>query len=517
MPPCPFDVHRGSRVQSYGSRKRKDGKWVNRYACFYNDSRHTFSECYDADPLPVFAPVKCPQGHRGKVTRKGTNSSAGAKHQRYKCAPTDGNATHTFTLPLPRQRVEADPNWTDADEVKNPHRGPVASGRGHEFTMRVVAEGLQLVSQGASYASVGRWAAGHKAPRRREHQPAKRRSQHYWQTGASWTEMYSPVLWDAWQADLEPLDAAASASSLPRVLVVDDVPLFGDLDDEEGEASAGMLFSVLVAVEYFPAPRDPSVYDHRVRLVRAFPKHTADAYELLVYECGLLPDVVVSDSAHGILSMVKRLRVYNPDLVWVPSAFHVVQQLRRAMGKMTNPRLRKPFVPGDLLARLESIALLSNETAWVQWWADLDRRMDSQAVPVNLRPTKWRKDYGDQVLAALRYLATQPQVPRGNGAVEANIRTEVGPFFAGRYTSFGNIERVNRAADLLTLRLNGRLDRIADIEKLPTASALGGEGWMPSARELNDPEGYRSLHQSEVLTATLAQARKDARKRWGDR
>lgn len=44
MLPCPFDGHRGSRVQSYGSRKRKDGTWVNRYACFLNGTRHTFSE-----------------------------------------------------------------------------------------------------------------------------------------------------------------------------------------------------------------------------------------------------------------------------------------------------------------------------------------------------------------------------------------------------------------------------------------------------------------------------------------
>lgn len=383
--------------------------------------------------------------------------------------------------------------------------------------MRVVAEGLQQLSQGASYASVGRWAADHKAPRQREVEPTKRRSEHYWQTGATWTEVYSPVLWDAWQADLVPLDAVAEASLLPRVLVVDDVPLFGDVADEDGDASAGMLFSVLVAVEYFPSRRDPGVYDHRVRLVRAFPKHTADAYELLVYECGFLPDVVVSDSAHGILSMVNRLRAYNPDLVWVPSAFHVVAQLRRAMRKMTNPRLRTPFVPGDLLARMESMAFLANEAAWVIWWADLDRRMDTQKVPANLRPSKWRKDYAAQVTDALRYLATHPQVPRGNGAVEAQMRTEVGPFFAGRYSSFGNIERVNRAADLLTLRLNGRLGRIGDIEKVLTDAALAGDGWMPPARQVNDPEGYRSLHRAEVLEATLAQARKDARKRWGKR
>lgn len=477
---------------------------------------HTFSECYDADTPPVFAAVKCPQGHRGKVSRWGTNNASGAKHQRYKCQPTDGSASHTFTLDLPRQKVDKDPNWTDADAVKNPHRGPVASGRGHGFTMRVVAEGLQRLSQGESYASVGKWAAGQKAARTRTNPPAKRLGKHYWQTGASWVEVYAPVVWDAWQDELAAQDEKAVGSALPRVLVVDDVPVFGDVTDE-GITSQEMLFSVLVAVEYFPSRLDPSRYDHRVRLVRAYPKHTADAYELLVYECGLMPDVIVSDSAHGIVSMVERLRKLHPDLVWVPSAFHVVQQLRRAMAKLTAAKLTSPFVPGDLLARLESMSLLSDETAWTQWWTDLDRRMNAQAVPANLRPNKWRKDYGDKVLAALRYLATHPQVPRGNGALEASIRNEVTPFFAGRAQRFGNIERVNRACDLLTLRLGGKLARPADIEKVLTQAALAGDGWMPPARQVNDPEGYSSLHQPEVLEQTLAHARKDARKRWGKR
>jgi hypothetical protein len=516
VPPCPFDGHRGSRVQSYGSRTRKDGVEVRRYACFHNGSRHTFSECFAEDPPPVFAPAKCPQGHRGKVTRKGTNNSNGAKHQRYKCTPSDGNATHTFTMELPRQRVERDPNWTDADSVRNPHRGPVASGRGHGFTMRVVAEGLQRLSQGESYASVGEWAAGQKAARERKVEPAKRSGKHYWQTGASWVEVYAPVVWDAWQEELVAQDAAAARSSLPRVLVIDDVPVFGDVT-EEGVTSATMLFSVLAAVEYFPSRTSPDQYDHRVRLVRAYPQHTADAYELLVYECGFIPDVIVADSAHGIVKMIKRLRAYNPDLVWVPSAWHVVNQLRRAMNKLTAAKLATPFVPGDLLARMESMAFLADETAWATWWADLDRRMNAQAVPANLRPNKWRKAYDSEVRDALRYLAAHPQVPRGNGALEASIRNEVTPFFAGRAQRFGNIERVNRACDLLTLRLNGKLARPADIEKVLTAAALAGDGWMPPARQVNDPEGFASLRSKDILDQTLAAARAEARKRWGKR
>jgi hypothetical protein len=446
--------------------------------------------------------------------RWGTNNKRGAKHQRYKCYPADGSKPHTFTQPLPRKQVAQDPNWTDADVVRNPHRGELASGRGHEFTMRVVAEGIQQLGQGASYASVGRWAAAQKPPRKQTRQPKKRSGKHYWQTGASWVELYGPVLWDHWQKEVAASDERADASTLPRVIVVDDVPIYGDATEEDGKKKSSMLFSVLVAVEYFAAAADPTTYDRRVRLIRAFPQHTADAYELLIYDCGFLPDVLVSDGSHSIKSTVNRLRTLNPDLVWMLSAFHVVEQLRRAMTKLRSKKLATPFAPGDLLARMESLTFLSNERTWAQWWSDLDRRLNAQRIPASYRPNKWRSTYGPEMDNALRYAAAYPNLPRGTGALEASIRNEVSPFFAGRAHRFTNIERINRACDLLTLRLNGKLDRPDTIEKVLTDAALAGDGWMPPARQVNDPEGYFSLYRPEVLGATVAEARKQARRRW---
>jgi hypothetical protein len=513
VPPCPFDGHRGSRVQAFGSRQRKDGRWVSRFRCLAEGQTHLFSECFEEDPPPVFAAAKCPQGHRGRVVRWGTNNKRGAMHQRYKCYPTDGSKAHTYTQPLPRKQVATDPNWTTSDLVRNPHRGDLASGRGHEFTMKVVAEGLQRLGQGESYASVGRWAAGQKPPRQRAQQPNKRSGKHFWQTGATWVELYGPVLWDHWQEAVAASDVRADASALPRVLVVDDVPIFGDDTGEDGKKKSAMLFSVLVAFEYFPSERDPRSYDGRVRLIRAFPRHNTDAYELLLYDCGFMPDVLISDSWHAIRTMVKHVRAFNPDLVWRPSAFHVVQQLRRAMAKLATAKPHA-FVPGDLLVRMESMAFLANTQSWTQWWAELDRRMNAQAIPHTYRPNTWRKNYYDEMLNALAYAAIHPEVPKGTGALEANIRNEVGPFFAGRAHRFTNIERVNRACDLLTLRLNHQLHRTADIEKVLTAAALDGDGWMPAARQVNDPEGYRSLYREDVLHATLIEARKQARKRW---
>ncbi|MHB8190097.1 MAG: hypothetical protein ACYDHP_06705 [Ferrimicrobium sp.] len=177
--------------------------------------------------------------------------------------------------------------------MKNPHRGPTASGRGQTATTSIVAEGLQMVPAGSSYAAVGRWAAQQRPPRAVD--PAKiaerlakmnarrikrgrptvsklpRSGANYCQTDADWTEMFPPVLWNAWQAEL----AAEPSSHLPRVVVFDDVPFFGGLAPS-GRKHSEMVLSALVTTEYYPASPTSSNYQHRVRLIRAYPKHDAD-------------------------------------------------------------------------------------------------------------------------------------------------------------------------------------------------------------------------------------------------
>lgn len=498
-------------------RKRKDGTWVHRYLCVRPGNRHTFSVCFDEDAAPKFAGAKCPLKHRGTVIRWGTNNKSGAEHQRYKCTPLDkGVAAHTFTLELPRQRVPADPNWTDSDAVQNPNRGTLASGRGHAFTMEVVAEGLQKLAGGASYIEVGRWAAKQKAPRERKVARTKPvRGRNYWHTAAAWVELYSPILWNDWLNDLAQQQSKTAEGTLPRVLVLDDVPFYGG-QKEPGSKHIPMLFSAIVGIEYYQANPAVPRYDHRVRLIRAYPMRTADAYELFVMECcDQLPDVILSDSAPAILTLVTRLRKYKPDLIWAPSAFHVVKQLRTALNKMTSPRLPQPLVPGDLRTRMESMSLLLSLAAWQQWWADLDQRVATQGVTPSALPTFWRNKYNHLIEDALTYLDAHPQVPRGNGALEAEIKAQVGPFFGGRAKVFTNIERVSRASDLLTLHLNDRLDSKAAIVRALTGDALDAGGYLPPARQVNDPEGFQSLRNRAVVAATLTQARKEAKARWG--
>jgi hypothetical protein len=334
----------------------------------------------------------------------------------------------------------------------------------------------------------------------------ERRRKNNWQTAADWVEVFSPVLWSAWQEDL----ANEPEHTLARVLVLDDEPFFGG-PAPSGRKRAAMVFSVLVATEYYQTDSLSRSYRHRVRLIRAYPTHQADAYELLLLDCGVTPDVIVSDSAPGILKVVDRLKKRNPQLVWAPSAFHIARQLERRLAAMKWGRPAERFVPGDLADRVANYSFINSARAWEDWWKDLDARAAAQRVPEAAMPGAWRSRYYDRIRSALLYLDQHPEVPRGTGAVEANIRREMKPFFEARATGFTNIERTNRAADLLTLRLNGRLDDKKKVATILRADAENANGFAPAARSVTEPKGARYLRDPEVVGLSLVAMRKQTR------
>jgi hypothetical protein len=459
--------------------------------------------------------------------RAGKNNQNGTKHQRYLCKPIPPDRPHRFVLPLPRVAVESDPQWRVADAVKNPHRGATASGRGQTFTTATVAEGLQQLALGVSYAKVGRWAATQRPERKQNEEGRRKRlatrnaariaqgkptikrkpneGANLWQVGADWVEMFSPVLWNSWQEEL----ANEPPSHLPRVLVIDDVPFFGQ-PATEMTSRKEMVFSVLVATEYLPTSPTSKSYEHRVRLIRAYPTHTADAYELFVLDTGVVPDVVVSDSSKSIHAMLSHLRRANPNLIWVPSAFHIANQMNKLLAKIKWGRPATRFVPGQLAASINDYSFLSSKQEWVKWWAHFDERLTAQGIPPALYPTKWRRDYFDLIAAGLAYADKHTAIPRGTGAVEAAIRGTVKPFFESRAPFFTNIERTNRAADLLTLQMNKRMDKRRDIEKILREDAERNGGLIPPAKSITERKGERLLLDPNVIEASLAQMRKRA-------
>jgi hypothetical protein len=544
--------HRDSTVHSIGKRELKDGTIVRRYRCvmprvevvastppsrgpkpkkkrkvehekiILAPDTHSFTVHPSQETPPKFSPVKCLEHPASKVIRWGAGRKQSTQHQRYRCEPGGDEPAHTFRLPLPRVRVEPDPQWRDADAVKNPHRGPTSSAREQVYTTDVVAEGLQRIALGQSYRSVGEWAVEFRPVRKTN--PAKLQARlnaggrkgrgkqtvgsvlraNHWQTAGDWVEMFAPVLWNAWQADL----ANEPEHTLPRVLVVDDQPLFGKLASSDNKRSE-MVFSVLVATEYYQTEPAAIGYRKRVRLIRAYPTHRADAYELLLLDCGV-PDVIVSDSGPGILRMVDRRKKRNPGIVWMPSAFHIGRQLEKQLAGMKWGKPATRFVPGDLADDLANYSFIASSKSWEQWWKNLDTRAAAQGVPAGAMPHEWRKRYYDRIHSALLFADQYPGIPRGTGAAEAYINTEVKPFFEGRATGFTNIERTNRAADLLTLRLNGRLSDRRKVATILRADAEGAGGFVPSARSITEPKGARLLLDPTIVELSLIAAREQA-------
>jgi hypothetical protein len=106
-----------------------------------------------------------------KVVRNGTYGKATPKpRQSYKCFPADGSKPHKFTPPLPRDHVHDNEEHCDhCDELRGIHRGETAVARRHSWSTRIVARGLDMLSAGASYSEVSRWAlrvSGTKRTRR---------------------------------------------------------------------------------------------------------------------------------------------------------------------------------------------------------------------------------------------------------------------------------------------------------------------------------------------------------------
>jgi len=57
VPPCPIDALRGSRVQSYGTRKREDETSAHRHVCVAGGRRHTFTACFSEASPPASRPT----------------------------------------------------------------------------------------------------------------------------------------------------------------------------------------------------------------------------------------------------------------------------------------------------------------------------------------------------------------------------------------------------------------------------------------------------------------------------
>jgi len=315
------------------------------------------------------------------------------------------------------------------------------------------------------------------------------------------SETVSPLLFDPWAASAyqEVRDVLSGPNKDRPVvsLLLDDMNIYAR--SQHGVNQKGR-FSVLAASESF-IDRDQGTRVTRVRLLRAYPSHSGNAYKLLLAELGYVHDEVMANAGKGIGFALNWLAAQHPDQSFLKclSAYHLRNQLNRQFAELAR---KCGFQPGDLTARLENWSFAHSEAAWLAWWSDYEARLVGQGVPASSWPNKWTKEIKPTMDAQMPVLDANRILARSTGALEATLFRTVKPSLSGRAQGFGDLARTNRLLDLMTLRANGYFDDLGAVTECLANDARSHGGFMPLVREVTDRRMYRSL-LDDTTVATL--------------
>lgn len=540
--PCPLEGHGRRKVVLDGLVKDKDGSATHqRFRCSMGTAdEHTFrvplagtAASTPATPTktvrrlsvrPYAPPEPCPEHPGGHVTRRGVYKAGTSTRQRYLCTPVgwyDGakrsedpeHAKHIFTPVLPRAHVEGDAACPHCAELRAIHRGDTAIARKHQADTLTVAQALGRLGRGETYAEVSVWLQ--ELLRADGASPEPRNA---WRRAADITEVFAPVVWGDWVTAINEVDAerVKAVKGVPRVVLLDDLPLFGKATKRRRQFQR---FAVIAAAEAVPlsgATRTgktksakAKAREVQLRLLRALPEHSEEAYTLVLDELvelfGFVPDVVVADGGKGIRPAVEALAARTGhDIVFVTSHFHVKKQLGRAIDKAR--KARAAFDIGSLADDIEHDRVFAGRDAWEAWWTAYERRMDAQGVPASGRPGKQKDALYGPVGAHLDALAPFPDIPRTTGALEALVVRYVKASLKRRAQGLGNLARTQQMLDLFVLHANGYFDdtpRVVAALRDDATSDPTAPGYAPPVRAMSDAGAYRSLLDPDNIDRLL--------------
>lgn len=547
---CPRPGHKDAVIQSRGVRTTSTGTW-RRFVCTRPDGgKHSFRVMVSEGTLgaPVAAPVppSCPEHSKSKVVRAGTYGKNNPR-QRYLCRP-EGGKPHQFTPPLSRETVSLEDSCKRCDELLSPHHGPLTAARGTTWPLPGIAQALNDLSLGESYANVS-LALRAQRDATQDHLKAehgvtaftrisppsststtshsRRQRRNAWRVAADLVEQYSPPLFAEVEERLRveaqvmrdgndaALEADAHASlERPLVYVLDELPIW--TRPAEGKAKRPQWSVLTVAEVRWKTSDDPFELpqrDTRLRLARAFPRTNADAWKLVFDELGVRPDFIVADKGTGLNTAIASY--YGSSVGVVPSLWHLYNNIRDALLELDNTTwldgkervlidpLRKHL---SLLAREELIGRTEIDIA--TWWDELEAIVTGLPAPVSVVKNE-RAIHEPRLLAALPILNANPHVPASNAAVENRIRLALKPFLENRAHLFGNQERTNRLLNLLVCRDAGVFTNLDDLTLRIRQMNENAGGWAPAPRQILDKQPpattsrtrrYASLKAHGVIT-----------------
>lgn len=524
---CPIPGHVSGSVRRHGTREA-NGVEYQRYLCrpTNGDPPHTLkafiTELTRPEPSPYSPPERCPTHPASRTVRDGkTRSARGIERQRYRCTPANGDPVHRFTPAPSRLAVDHGETCPECARERGVNQGDTNAGHGYKFTTRIIAAALADLAGGSPYGAVG-VAAKAQMDARYGHRPLqpdlepdwdthavrearKRARRRAWRLSADWVAAFSPVLYQPWAAVARgEVDAALAGSAKDRpvvALLLDDIPIFTKARNGQRQRQ---LFSVLAASESF-IDRDNQTRVTRLRLLRAYPDHSAEAYKLVLAELGYVPDIIVADGGPGIGAAVRALAERNPGRPFTLclSAYHLRRQLLRQFSVLTKPH---GFRPGDLEDRLADWSFCASSVAWQTWWGDYEARLVAQGIPPSAWPNRWITSVKPVVDAQMVVFDETRVLPRSTGALEATLFEVVKQSMTWRGPGFGNLERTNRLLDLMTLRANGSFDNLHAVTDALAADARNHEGFVPPVRVIADVRLNRSLHDDTIPARLVKQA-----------
>lgn len=549
---CANARHADAKVVKNGTYTTPAGTW-QRYLCRRpNGQTHTFGLLTSPTGSVVSSltpPPACPEHANSVVVRAGKHrrsqkqvksKSNPSLRQRYLCVPADGEPSHRFVAPLGREVVQVGTDaCAECEELLSPHRGTQAVSRRSRHPLKAVVACLAEISAGTSYAQASRDLRArtqHAIEHRRTHHrwldevgeqseldlpdyltstgsAAGTKSKNGWRLAADLTEQYAPVLWghlnervsareQAQRARNDEVLAATGDAVLahPIVWVLDELPVITHRSRNGATRFEQTRWHMLVVTEVrwqHTARAEGELFDGapmrdaKLRLVRAYPGASGNAWRLVLDELGVRPDFVVSDFGSAIGKALAGQ--YPPGSVGhVPSFFHMARNIRTAL--RDKPGATRDTDQGtELVEELEKSLdgltradlLAGGRDGWVAWWDGFITTLLRLGVPA-AGFIEQRRIYEQPVGDAFALLDANPHLPASNAAVETKIRMKLEPLLVGRKQRYRNLARTNRLLDLAVCREQGLfLDTDAVAGLIRDYNNAAG-GWAPKGREVCD-------------------------------
>jgi len=356
-----------------------------------------------------------------------------------------------------------------------------------------------------------------------------------WHLAANLVEQYSPILFKETSRAIVEREKKLRAKNdailaenpettlrAPIVYLLDDVPIFINSRGSKRVRNQNNAWAMLVVVELlWNEPKDPFSYptsDARLRLVRAYPRNSEEAWALVLNELEVVPDFIIADASPSINAAY--LRTYtNRKPTFIPSLYHINKNIREVLAKVPGGATKKG--KKVYLNKLinEAASFMSRDDLVKLTPKELSASWDKLIAAVAATDGKTKQIIGQRIsneprmLESIKTLTKYPFLPASNASVESKIRKDLDQFLENRKARYRNLARTNFLLDLAVCRSQGAFNDLEKLGKLIRESNEAASGWAPAPRAITDhqPLGvgvsapiYSSLLSTPLLTKLSA-------------